>query len=75
MICFRAANLFQLCPPLVAEIAPAVGLVVYSIWGLGPTIRLTRKIVFKVLSSIPILAVTFFFLQSGFNVLVFPSST
>ncbi|KAG0627761.1 hypothetical protein M758_2G226300 [Ceratodon purpureus] len=43
----RTVNLFQLCPPLVAQVAPAVGLVLFSIWGLGPTIRFIRKSAFK----------------------------
>lgn len=59
IICFRTAALFQMCPPLVAEVVPAVGLVAYSIWGLGPTTRMLRQIVFKVVWSILILAVSF----------------
>ena len=53
----RTVNLFQLCPPLVAQVAPAVGLVLFSIWGLGPTIRFIRKSAFKVLSNFLILTV------------------
>jgi hypothetical protein len=43
----RTAALFQMCPPLLAEVAPAVGLVTYAIWVLGPTTRILRKLVFK----------------------------
>jgi len=58
MIHFRTAALFQKCPPLVAEVAPAVGLIAYSIWGLGPTTRMLRKTLFKVVWSILILALS-----------------
>lgn len=43
----RTVDLYQLCPPLVAQVAPAMGLVAFSIWGLGPTTRLIRKNIFK----------------------------
>ena len=59
MIEFRTVNLVQMCPPLVAQVAPAVGLVLYTIWGLGPTLRFIRKIAFKVLFCILIPAVSF----------------
>ena len=48
----RTASLVQLCPPLVAQVAPAVALVAFSIWGLGPTTRSLRKNVFKVIPSL-----------------------
>lgn len=56
VIYFRTVDLYQLCPPLVAQVAPAMGLVAFSIWGLGPTTRLIRKNIFKVFLDILILA-------------------
>lgn len=41
---YRTASVVQLCPPLVAQTAPAFGLMVFTIWGLGPTMRFFRKI-------------------------------
>lgn len=43
----RTTDVLRLCPPLVAQVTPAVALVAYSIWGLGPTTRLLRKNVFE----------------------------
>jgi MscS family membrane protein len=39
----------QHCPPLVMQSAPGVGLILFSVWGLGPSVRLIRRKVFKVI--------------------------
>lgn len=70
MIYFRTTTLFQMCPPLIAEVVPAAGLLAYSIWGLGPTTRILRRTVFKVLWSILIVSVSFFLLQSRLDFLI-----
>lgn len=38
----------QLCPPLVPQIALAFGLMIFTVFGLGPTVRFLRSSVFKV---------------------------
>ncbi|CAK9262963.1 unnamed protein product [Sphagnum jensenii] len=43
----RSAAVLQHCPPLVMQSAPGVGLILFSIWGLGPSVRLIRRNFFK----------------------------
>jgi MscS family membrane protein len=43
----RSFNALQ-TSPLVFKLAPAVGIIVFAVWGLGPLMRQSRNLLFHV---------------------------
>jgi len=52
----RSSNLLQ-NSPIIVKLIPAIGVIIFAIWGVGPLLFQTRKILFQV-----ILLLLFFFL-------------